>query len=188
MARHLDLPKLAGSRLVRCGAVPNCNLREVVLYSQGIGSIGADEPLQALRVHSVGLWQTWACITRAVRCHRRLGQLPLSWKHSRAAQGHWKHWKDTQLMSRFKHCNDMHMRMASKYGSAIAAREKRSAAADNARKRYAEAQAISKKKCADGQPSSCLVADTDGTWRALGQLPLSWKHSRGIGSIGRTHS
>ena len=70
----------------------------------------------------------------------------------------------------------------------FAARKKRSAAADNARKRYAEAQAIAKKKCADWQPSSCLVADTDGTWRALGQLPLSWKHSRGIGSIGRTHS
>ena len=173
VARHLDLPKLAGSRLVRCGAVPNCNLREVVLYSQGIGSIGADEPLQALRVHSVGLCQTWACITRAVRCHRRLGQLPLSWKHSRAAR-----WKDTQLMSRFKHCNDMHMRMASKYGSAIAAREKRSAAADNARKRYAEAALIANQ----------VLADTDGTWRALGQLPLTWKHSRGIGSIGRTHS
>ena len=29
-----------------------------------------------------------------------------------------EHWKDTQLMSRFKHCYHMHMRMASKYGSA----------------------------------------------------------------------
>ena len=81
-------------------------------------------------------------------------------------------------MSRFKHCYHMHMRMASKYGSAIAAREKRSAAADNARKRYAEAALIANQ----------VLADTDGTWRALGQLPLTWKHSRGIGSIGRTHS
>ena len=31
--------------------------------------------------------------------------------------GHWTHWKDTQLMSHFNHCNDMHMRMVSKYGS-----------------------------------------------------------------------
>ena len=138
LARHLGLPKLACSLLVRCGAVRNCLLREVVFYSQG--------------------------------------------KRHAYAYG-----KQVWLSERSGYCAPW----PPHYHRCItdfAARKKRSAAADNARKRYAEAQAIAKKKCADWQPSSCLVADTDGTWRALGQLPLTWKHSRGIGSIGRTHS